>query len=242
MMDAILEALFEHANHNKRLPGQIVSFIKRNLDSPDFPLLVSPSGNRFYRGDVTSPERFQKDIGSSTESKGNARVILTLEPGSSWSYDREQAEYHATPGAMTGGMSVLYTATSQRGVWLDMRELYKLSEFRGLRLEREVVGLDSRISCTASWVYESKTMYSYDYRTANLKRLETQGKPQIKEMEEALSKFKEHWNTLLDSSDWQKTRRAEKGIFSELSKLRGHAERLGDLVLKEAEPKGLSEA
>jgi hypothetical protein len=59
-------------------------------------------------------------------------------------------------------------------------------------------------------------------------------------MEKALSKFKEYWNDLLESSNWQKTRRAEKGIFSELAKLRGHTEELKNLVLKEAEPKGLS--
>ena len=241
MMDEILEALFEHANHNKRLPGRIVSLIKKNLDSPEFPMLVSPSGNRFYRGDVTSPERFQKDIGTRAEPQGKASVVLTLEPGSSWSYNKEQAEYHATPGSLTGGVSVIYTASPRRGIWLDMRELYKLSEFRGLRLEREVIGLDSKISCTASWVYEGKTMYSYDYRTASLKKLRTQGGSQVKDLEEAFSKFKEHWKDLLESSNWQKTRRAEKGIFSELAKLEGISQRLKDLVLREAEPKGVSE-
>ncbi len=148
--EEVWEALLSHANHNKRLPQGVVRFLTTHLDDPEYPLLVSPKVHSVMRGDVTSVERFTKDVGGSAPDQGSSKVVLNLEPGSSWSWDPDQATYHATSG-YAGGVEVIYTAQTSRGKWLDMRNLYTLSQLRGLRGEKEVIGLDAKVPCEASW-------------------------------------------------------------------------------------------
>jgi len=158
MVDPIYEAIFAHANHNKRLPAGVIGQIKKRIGSPQYPLYVAPQG-KVYRGDHTTQERFQKDINvGKLEPKGIIKVTLNLEPGSSWSYDLEQATYHATSGTLNPMVEVLYSMNPISGSWLDLREFYKLSQFRGLRFEREVICLEKRVFCKA----EYKLPYSYD--------------------------------------------------------------------------------
>ncbi len=148
--DEVLEALIAHANHNKRLPLKVVGQIKTLLDQ--HPLLVSPAAPKVYRGDVATAKSFAKDVGLTLPERGSKSVTLHLEPGSSWSTDIDQAKYHATSGTLSGGIEVLYTTHTSRGSWLDMRELYKLPQLRGLRGEREVIGLDAQVQCLVEWV------------------------------------------------------------------------------------------
>lgn len=150
--DAVLEALFEHANHNKRLTREVVQLLKQGLQSSDSPSWVIPAKGVVYRGDHTSPQKLFQDVGETLPSRGSKKVTLSLQPGSSWSYDLEQAQYHGTSGTLNPEAEVLYTTSTSTGSWFDMRELYQMSRFRGLRLEREVIGLDTKVPCKAQWV------------------------------------------------------------------------------------------
>ena len=140
----VVEALIEHGNHNKRLPSRAISLIKHFLDNGLHSQLFVKATSKVYRGDHTTPDRFHKDTGHDPIS-GN--VNLSLVPGSSWSTDYEQAQYHSY-GDSSFPVEVIYEA-SPRGHWLDMQPLYGLSQLRGLRLEREVICLESSIPCKA---------------------------------------------------------------------------------------------
>jgi len=144
------EAVFSYANHNKRIPSQVISYLRDNLDS-EIEWIVSGKG-LVYRGDVNDLDKIEKDLQEKLlVPEGEKRVSLHLIPGSSWSYDREQAEYHATSGILKPQVEILYSSSTSTGNWFDLRVLYTQSKFRGLRLEREVICLDPIVRCEAKW-------------------------------------------------------------------------------------------
>lgn len=146
------EAVFSYANHNKRIPPSIIEYLRDGLLNGSGPSWASRGKGPVYRGDVNDQAKVEKDIqGRLDNPEGERNVTLHMTPGSSWSYDYDQAKYHATSGSSNPQTEILYTANASRGSWLDLVELYKLSQFRGLRLEREVICLDSSVPCKAEW-------------------------------------------------------------------------------------------
>lgn len=152
-VETALEAIISYANHNKRLPTNVVQDLKKYLASDAYPhLFVPPTHAVCLRGDHTTVKLFYKDsqIDASETTEGERGVTLNLFPGSSWTTDPEQAQYHAY-GDARFPVEVIYEA-QPKGAWLDMRLLYKLPRLRGLRLEYEVICLEEHVQCKASWI------------------------------------------------------------------------------------------
>lgn len=105
------------------------------------------TGKKAYRGLHVSEEEGTKILGSSVESEGVVRGVQWQgRPGQSWTYDLDQAEYHAL-GRPGKPVSLVFTAPANNINGLDFRELYKLSSFRGIASEAEILAFDPTVKC-----------------------------------------------------------------------------------------------
>ena len=143
------EALFEHTNHNKRIDSTTLGLLLNSLKLEKSSFLVTPTRSHVYRGVKLTTEAADELLGKSRPTSGSLvkSFSFKLTPGSSWTTDYDQASYNSW-GTFGKPVGIVVWASTSKNDFLDFRELYKLSTFRGVRLENEVMSFSSSVLCT----------------------------------------------------------------------------------------------